>query len=52
MTDHPFTTLLVFLNLCNVVWYSTKGHWGLVIYWLAAAAITTSATWLRGWGVE
>jgi hypothetical protein len=37
------------LNLGSVCWYAAQRHWGLCVYWGAAACITFAATFLRGW---
>ena len=40
-----FPTCLVILNVCAAVAYIPAGDWRKVIYWLAAATLTTVITW-------
>lgn len=47
--QHPGTCAIVVLYSGNVCWYLSKEKWGPALYWVAAATITISATWLMGW---
>ena len=40
-----FPTLLIILDVCAAVGYLPTGDWRKVIYWLAAATLTTVITW-------
>jgi hypothetical protein len=40
-----FPTLLIFLDICAALSYLPAGDWRRVIYWLAAATITTVVTY-------
>jgi len=40
-----FPTLLIILNVCAAAGYLPTGDWRRVIYWLAAATLTTVITW-------
>jgi hypothetical protein len=46
---HPVTCVIITLYVANVIWYLTHRHWGMAVYWFAAALITFSVTWLAGW---
>jgi len=43
--DKLFPTLLIALDLCAAIGYAPTGDWRKVIYWLAAATLTTVVTW-------
>jgi hypothetical protein len=45
---HGMTVVIVALYCCNVVRYGFAGLWGSAAYWICAAGITVSATWLVG----
>ena len=47
--QHPVTCAILCLYVGNVVWYLAHGRAGLALYWMAAATITVSATWLTNW---
>ena len=49
MIDQPIAVASVGLNVASLVWSLANRQWGMAIYWLAAAMITTSATWFRHW---
>jgi hypothetical protein len=40
-----FPTLLIVLDVCAAAAYVPSGNWRRVVYWLAAATITTVVTW-------
>ena len=40
-----FPTLLIILDVCADAGYVPTGDWRKVIYWLAAATLTTVITW-------
>ena len=40
-----FPTLLIILDVCAATGYVPTGDWRKVIYWLAAATLTTVVTW-------
>jgi len=40
-----FPTLLIVLGVCAAAGYVPTGDWRKVIYWLAAATLTTVVTW-------
>jgi hypothetical protein len=40
-----FPTCLIVLDICAAVMYVPTGDWRRVIYWLAAAVLTTVVTW-------
>jgi len=40
-----FPTLLIILDVCAAVGYMPAGNWRKVVYWLAAATLTTVVTW-------
>jgi hypothetical protein len=39
-----FPTLLIVLDICAAITYVPSGDWRRVIYWLAAAVLTTCVT--------
>lgn len=41
-----FPKVIIFLYCCSSVGYATKGDWGRTLYWVAAALITVSVTFL------
>jgi hypothetical protein len=40
-----FPMLLVILDICAAIGYIPSGDWRRVIYWLAAATLTTCVTY-------
>ncbi len=40
-----FPTLLIILDICAAVGYIPVGDWRKVVYWLAAAVLTTCVTY-------
>jgi len=40
-----FPTLLIVLDVCAAAGYVPTGDWRKVVYWLAAAILTTVITW-------
>jgi hypothetical protein len=40
-----FPTCLIVLDVCAALAYVPTGDWRRVIYWLAAATLTTVITW-------
>lgn len=40
-----FPTLLIVLDICAALAYVPSGDWRKVIYWLAAAILTTCVTY-------
>ena len=40
-----FPTLLIILDVCAAAGYVPTGDWRKVVYWLAAAVLTTVITW-------
>ena len=40
-----FPTLLIILDICAALAYVPTGDWRRVIYWLAAAVLTTCVTY-------
>jgi hypothetical protein len=40
-----FPSILIVLDVCAAVCYMPGGDWRKVIYWLAAATLTTVVTW-------
>jgi len=40
-----FPTILIVLDVCAAAGYVPAGDWRKVIYWLAAATLTTVVTW-------
>lgn len=47
-SPHAFPAAIVVLYAVTCVRYAVAGMWGNVAYWLCAAGITVSATWLVG----
>jgi len=45
---NPGTCFIILGYAANVAWYTAHGELGRAWYWLAAAQITFSATWLMG----
>ena len=43
MSPKLFPTILIILDLCAAIGYA--GDWRKVVYWLAAAVLTTVVTW-------
>jgi hypothetical protein len=40
-----FPTLLIVLDVCAALGYLPSGDWRKVVYWLAAAVLTTCVTY-------
>jgi hypothetical protein len=40
-----FPTILIVLDVCAALTYLPAGDWRKVVYWLAAAVLTTVVTW-------
>lgn len=40
-----FPTILIVLDVCASVAYLSKGDWRHMVYWLAAAVLTTVVTY-------
>jgi hypothetical protein len=40
-----FPTILIILDIAAALAYIPDGDWRKVIYWMAAAALTTVVTW-------
>jgi|GEM_PF-4814282 len=47
-SPHAFPVAIVCLYVATCVRYAFSGEWGRVMYWLCAAGITVSVTWLVG----
>lgn len=47
LTTKFFPTLMIGLDICAAAAYATHGlsEWRQVVYWLAAAVLTTVVTW-------
>lgn len=47
MSTKIFPTILIIISLCSAIVYASKGisEWRMVVYWLAAAALTTVVTY-------
>ena len=45
VSHRVFPTLLIVLDVCAALVYVPTGDWRKVIYWLAAATLTTVITW-------
>ncbi len=43
--ERLFPTLLIALDVCAAAGYVPAGDWRKVVYWLAAATLTTVVTW-------
>jgi hypothetical protein len=43
--EKVFPTLLIVMDICAAAGYVPSGNWRRVIYWLAAAILTTVVTW-------
>jgi hypothetical protein len=39
-----FPTILILLDVCASIGYIKTGNWRMIIYWLAAATLTTVIT--------
>ena len=46
MNEKVFPTILIVLDLFSVVPYAMKGDLRMSVYWLSAALLTFSLTWL------
>ena len=44
-TEKIFPTCLIVLDVCAAIAYIPKHDWRHVVYWLAAATLTTCVTW-------
>ncbi len=40
-----FPTILIVLDICAALAHVPAGDWRKVVYWLAAATLTTVVTW-------
>lgn len=40
-----FPTILIVLDVCAALVYVSHGDWRKVVYWLAAATLTSVVTW-------
>ena len=38
-------TVLIIIDICAAVGYLPTGNWRMVVYWAAAATLTTMVTW-------
>jgi len=45
MNPKIFPTILAVLDVCAAAVYVPTGDWRRVVYWLAAAVLTTVVTW-------
>ena len=45
MSPKVFPTMLIFLDVCAAIAYMPSMEWRRVVYWLAAAVLTTVVTW-------
>ena len=45
MMEKLFPTCLIALDVCAALVYVSAGDWRRVVYWLAAATLTTVVTW-------
>lgn len=45
MNPKVFPTMLIILDVCAAIAYAPSGNWRMVVYWLAAATLTTVVTW-------
>lgn len=45
MTERVFPTLLIVLDICAAIAYLPSGNWRRVVYWIAAAILTTVVTY-------
>ncbi len=43
--EKVFPTILAVLDVCAALSYVPSGDWRKVVYWLAAAVLTTVVTW-------
>ena len=43
--EKVFPTMLIVLDVCAAAVYAPTGDWRKVVYWLAAATLTTVITW-------
>lgn len=48
--EQPFSAGIVLAYIANIFWQLSHDRYGQALYWVAAATITVSATWLMGWG--
>lgn len=45
MNPKVFPTMLIVLDVAAAIGYLPRGEWRMVVYWLAAATLTTVVTW-------
>ena len=45
VSEKFFPTCLIALGVCAALAYMPSGQWRKVVYWLAAATLTTVVTW-------
>ena len=45
MDPRLFPSILIVLNLCAAAAYASHGDVRKVVYWIAAAILTTTVTW-------
>lgn len=45
MNPKIFPTILIVLDMCAACGYISSGDWRKVVYWIAAAVLTTVVTW-------
>lgn len=45
MDPRLFPSILIVLNLCAAAVYASHGDVRKVVYWIAAAILTTTVTW-------
>jgi len=45
MSTKIFPTAMIIQAVCAAVTYVPTGNWRMVVYWLAAATLTTVVTW-------
>jgi len=38
-------TVLIIVDICAAIGYLPTGNWRMVVYWAAAATLTTMVTW-------
>jgi len=45
MNTKIFPTILIILHVCAAVSHAPTGNWRMVVYWFAAATLTTVVAW-------
>lgn len=45
MSTKIFPTILIILDVCAAITYIPSGNWRMVVYWGAAAILTTVVTY-------